>query len=402
VKINKVYQFLNQEYGPRFEVVYGGAGSGKSYAVAQEILLRAINEPGRKFLCVRKVAKTLRHSVFALMNSIVSENGWTGIFQVHKSDMLLTSVNGSQIIMQGLDDAEKIKSIAGITDIWIEEASEVTEDDFKQLNLRLRGGGMAKRIILTFNPINALHWLKRYFFDVKRDNVRITKTTYLDNKPFLDAAYIAELEGLKADPYFYKVYTLGEWGELGNLVFHNFIIEDFPYGEGDLDNVCQGIDFGFNHASAVTRWGFRDGELYAFDEFFQRGLTNAQLIEATKAFDPEWYRHHYVADCAEPARIKEFRQADFDLSPAVKGKDSVRHGVDYMRRHRMHIHRSRCPNLAVEVQQFKYKEDREGNALDEFVEFNDDAIAASRYALEPLWRQFYLRAGEVSIGELGL
>jgi len=384
VKINKVYRFLDAPYGPRFEVMYGGAGSGKSVAVAQEILCRCVTEPGRKFLCVRKVAKTLRHSVFALLNSIIDDEGWRGTFSVHKSDMVLNHANGGQIILQGLDDVEKIKSISGITDIWIEEASEITEDDFNQLNLRLRGGTLRKRVVLTFNPINQLHWLKRYFFDVKRDNVRITKTTYQDNR-FLDAEYVAELEGLKNDPYFYKVYTLGEWGEIGNVVFTDFIIEDFDYTEADLDNVVQGIDFGFNHPSAAVRWGFKDGELYAFDEFYQAGLTNTELIGGVAAFDPEYRNHRYIADSAEPARIMEFRKAGFNIEAAVKGKDSVRHGIDFMRRHRLHIHKTRCPNLAAEVQTFQYREDREGNVLDEFVEFKDDAIAASRYAFEPIW-----------------
>lgn len=364
--------------------MYGGAGSGKSHAAAQEIASRCVLEPGRKFLCVRKVAKTLRHSVFALLNTIITEEGWGSTFNVHKTDMTFTHANGGQILLQGLDDVEKVKSISGITDIWIEEAPEITEDDFKQLNLRLRGGTLPKRIILTFNPINQLNWLKRYFFDIKRDNARITKSTYQDNV-FLDEEYKAELEGLISDPYFYKVYTLGEWGELGNLVFTDFVIEDFAYTEDDLENVVQGVDFGFNHPSAVVRWGFKDGEVYAFDELYQSGLTNTQLIQAVQEFDPEHRRNHYIADSAEPARILEFRQAGFFMEAAIKGKGSVRHGIDFLRRHRMHIHKLRCPNLASEVQMFKYKEDRDGNVLDEFVEFKDDAIAASRYAFEPIW-----------------
>ena len=386
LRVNRAYTHL-REYGPRFEIVMGGAGSGKSYAVAQHILLTALdpNHRGRKFLCVRKVARTLRYSVFALLRSIISDHGLAPYFEINKTDMTFTSVTGTQIMLLGLDDVEKLKSIHGVTDVWGEEATEFSEGDLKQLNLRMRGPGHQKRIILTFNPISQLHWLKARFFDREDRGARITRTTYQDNA-FLDQAYRDELEGLKdTDHYFYQVYTLGEWGELGNTIFSNYVIEDFDYGEDDLENVRQGMDFGYNDPSVLTRSGFRDGELYTFDELYLLKNTNTQLIEEIQSFY-DYANNVITADSAEPARIAEMKSSGIPIQAAKKGKDSIRAGIDFIKRHRWHIHATRCPNLAKEVQAYKWREDRDGNVMDEPVDRDNHAIDSVRYGLEDLQR----------------
>jgi phage terminase large subunit len=266
----------------------------------------------------------------------------------------------------------------------MEETTEFSTGDVKQVNLRLRGRGHQKRIVMTFNPILNTHWLKTEFFDRPRENVRITKTTYKDNA-FLDAEYKAELESLQhTDPYWYQVYTLGEWGQLGNVVFTNFVIEDFDYRPEDLENFGGGIDFGFNHPSAVVLAGMRDGEIYIYDEVYQKGLTNAELIEVAGSIDPD-QQYAYIADSAEPDRIREWIQKGWDVRPAKKGKDSVRYGIDWMKGRKIHVHATRCPNTANEIQAYHYKEDREGRILDDPVNLNDDAIAATRYHFEDLW-----------------
>jgi phage terminase large subunit len=380
---------INRAYGPmiqnrkRYSVVYGGAGSGKSYAVAQMIILRLLQQKGRKVLIVRKVAKTIRFSVFALLTRIIQ--GWNleQLFKVNKSEFMIQCVTGNSILFLGLDDVEKLKSIDGITEIWAEEASEIDEDDLTQLNLRIRGETeVDKQIILTFNPISATHWLKRRFFDRKDDAAFVLHTTYKHNA-FLDAEYIAELEKLReVDQYYYDVYCLGKWGVLGNVIFSNFVIEDFPYGEGDLENVCSGMDFGFNHPSALERCGFKDGELYVFDELSIKGVTNTEWIGEVEKILPK--QRPCTADSAEPGRIREFQQAGFNVGGAKKGKDSLKEGIDFLKRYRIHVHSRRCPGLAARLPLYKYKQDKDGNAIDEPVEVLDDEIAALRYAIEPL------------------
>jgi phage terminase large subunit len=319
--------------------------------------------------------------MYALFRHLIAEYGLGAYFRENKSEFTFTCLNGSQIILQGLDDVEKIKSIFGITDIWVEEASEITEDDYKQLNLRMRGGDHPKRMLFSFNPISRLHWLKEHFFDQARSNVRVTHTTHKDNR-FLDTDYRQELEALKdIDPYFYAVYCLGEWGELGNLVFSNYVIESFRYEWDDYDEQTVGVDFGYNDPSAIILLGWKDDELYVHDELYARGLTNTELIDAARniVIDGDTIM---TADSAEPDRISEFQQAGFNMMPAKKGKDSVRHGIDFLKRVKIHIHSERCPSTAREIQEYKWKEDKDGNVLDEPIGYNDHAIAAIRYGIE--------------------
>lgn len=209
----------------RYLILYGGAGSGKSVTAAQKIIIRMLEEKGHKFLVVRKVANTMRNSVFSLLRGIISDWGLSQLFKINKSDMDITCVNGNQIIFAGLDDVEKLKSIHGVTGMWLEEASEMLQEDFQQLDLRLRGFTKHyKQIIISFNPISVTHWLKEVFFDKQKANSTVIHTTYRDNK-FIDDEYKRTLEALKdQDPFYYMVYALGEWGILGDTVFNGQIV----------------------------------------------------------------------------------------------------------------------------------------------------------------------------------
>lgn len=211
----------------RYLVLYGGAGSGKSVSAAQKMIIRMLEEPKHKFLVVRKVANTLRNSVFSLLRGTIADWGLSELFKINKSDMDITCVNGNQIIFAGLDDVEKLKSIHGITGMWLEEASEILQEDFQQLDLRLRGQtANYKQIMISFNPISITHWLKLVFFDSKKANSRVIHTTYKDNM-FIDDEYKGTLESLKEqDPYYYTVYALGEWGVLGQTVFNAQIVTE--------------------------------------------------------------------------------------------------------------------------------------------------------------------------------
>jgi phage terminase large subunit len=211
----------------RYEVLYGGAGSGKSHFVAQKKIRQHLKDRGRKTLVVRKVAKTIKNSVFTLLQDVMADWNVGQLFNVNKSDFEITCINGNKFIFAGLDDVEKLKSIAGVTDIWVEEASEITQEDLQQLDLRLRGKNpLGFQMTLTFNPISITHWLKKYFFDSQMPNASMLKTTYKDNR-FLDEQYIEVLESLKdKDPYYYAVYCLGEWGITGKTIFPAQIVTE--------------------------------------------------------------------------------------------------------------------------------------------------------------------------------
>ena len=162
-----------------------------------------------------------RHHFPALCQDVYKRQ--SELFSCKDSDLRISCANGNSVIFKGLDDTEKLKSITfpkgELTDIWIEEASEILEEDFNQLDVRLRGKGAHKQMVLTFNPVSVLHWLKLRFFDRKDPRALVLKSTYKDNQ-FLDEDYKRTLEGYKdTDPYYYSVYCLGEWGVLGQTIF---------------------------------------------------------------------------------------------------------------------------------------------------------------------------------------
>jgi hypothetical protein len=215
ISVNNCYiPFLHNEN--RYAVLKGGAGSGKSIAAVQKIILRTTTERNHRILCIRKVATTIRNSIYQLLIDKLLEYDIYSEFTINKSEMRFThNPTGNEIICAGMDDPEKIKSIAGITSVWCEEATELDEADFNQLELRVRGEtSNYKQFIITFNPISEQHWLKRRFFDTPDDDTYLLNTTYKDNA-FLDSDYIKHLtERVKANQNLYKVYVLGEWGKV--------------------------------------------------------------------------------------------------------------------------------------------------------------------------------------------
>ena len=208
----------------RYLVLYGGAGSGKSYFIGERYLYKLLTNKICNILVVRNTGKSNRDSTFALFKQIIIKWKLYSLFKINESDLRIKcTLNNNEIIFAGLDDVEKLKSVTfskgELTDIWIEEASEILESDFNQLDVRLRGKGTKKQITISFNPIDVNHWLKRRFIDRLYDNIEVMHSTYKDND-FLDEDYKQLLESYKeTDEYYYNVYCLGMWGVLGKTVF---------------------------------------------------------------------------------------------------------------------------------------------------------------------------------------
>lgn len=193
-------------------VNYGSGGSGKSYATAQNELIKSL-ERKERILVIRKTANTLLDSVIQLIyQELIQGYGLGQFFTFNKTNRVLTNkVNGSEFLFRGLDDPEKAKSITGITRVWIEEASELSENDFNTLSDRIRGN---PQITLTYNPIIQSHWLKKRFHDTPNERVAIFHTTYLDNLQHIGQKFIDDMEWYKENDYeHYRVYGLGEWGK---------------------------------------------------------------------------------------------------------------------------------------------------------------------------------------------
>lgn len=206
----------------RYLIFYGGGSSGKSYFIAQMHIYRLLHPTKYNLLIVRQTGDTNRRSTFPLMKQVISNWNLGEHFKVNESDMrIVCKLTGNEVAFAGLDDVEKIKSITftngELTEIWCEEATEMQESDINQLKVRLRGGKSKKQMVLSFNPVNIQHWIKRHFIDSGLATVCFS--TYKDNK-FLTDDDRKALEDLKhSDEYTYRVYALGEWGILGKTVF---------------------------------------------------------------------------------------------------------------------------------------------------------------------------------------
>lgn len=401
VQANPCFREVNQSQ-KRYIVMKGSAGSGKSVDTAQNYILRLMQDKGRNLVAMRKSDITNRDSTFAeLTGRLYSMFGdkAEAYWKINRSPLMLTCRhNGNQVIFRGMNDdrqREKLKSITfpkgKLTDVWLEEATEFTQADLEIIDDRLRGelpAGQFYQIRMTFNPVNKNHWIKKVFFDLPDKNVLTHHSTYLMNR-FIDEAYKQRMERRKlVDPEGYQIYGLGEWGEIGGLILHNWKIEEVSQNLNDYDDVAIGQDFGFNHANAILLLGLRDDNVYIIDEIYLFEKDTSEIIqEAIKHALPT--NKQMWCDSAEPDRIKMWQKGGYNRARGVdKGGSagSVKAQIDWLKQRTIYVH-PHCTNTIKEMQQWKWKKDeRTGEYLDEPVPFQDDAMAALRYGVEG-WRK---------------
>jgi len=376
-----IYNIID-DYTHRIEVYVGGAGSGKSYGAMQKILLKALNHK-RRVLVIRKVQNTIKVSVWRLMLDLLKESGIYDFCKINKSDMEIELPNGSIFIFKGLDDPEKIKSITGITDIVIEEATELIEEEFTQLNLRLRPAEAYPQIYLMFNPISKANWVYNYFFVNKLDkNVLVIKTTYKDNK-FLPPEYVAELENLQyRNPAYYRIYTLGEFATLDKLVFTNYTVKIVT--DTDIKGLTRwiGLDFGYINDPSAIVWGYiteRLKKIYVCGEYVRKGMKNDEI--ASVMIDLGLNKDKSYGDSAEPKSIAEIRDKGVNIEPAEKGKDSVIHGIQWIQQYELIVD-ERCFKTIEELENYTWKKDKKtGEYINEPVDAFNHTIDGMRYGL---------------------
>ena len=370
------------DYSKRIEAYYGGAGSGKSFGATQKILLKALMYK-RKVLVIRKIQRTIKDSIWALIISHLHASGYYDACRINRSDFEIELPNGSIFLFKGLDDPEKIKSIDGITDIVIEEATELTEDDFTQLNLRLRALVENVQIYLMFNPISKKNWVYDYFFVRKLPlNVKVVKTTYQDNK-FLSDEYRAELERLKdRNPAYYRIYCLGEFATLDKLVFP--VYETKIVSESDIEGLKRwiGLDFGYINDPSAIVWGHIDTNkkyIYVTGEYVKRGMKNNEIAETM--IDLGLSKDKSYGDCAERKSIDEIKEKGVNIDPTEKGKDSVIHGIQWIQQYKLIID-ERCFKVIEELENYTWKKDKKtGEYINEPVDTFNHTIDAIRYGL---------------------
>jgi len=309
---NDIYiPLLNNQ--SRFLVLYGGGGSGKSVFAAHKKILRTVGERGHKFLALRKVGDTVKDSIFAELQAATEDLGLADEFQINKTDRTFTHhLTGNQILCKGLDDPKKVKSIKGITGMWLEEATDFEENDLEQLNIRIRGEKPNYiQFIISFNPIDEDHWLKKRFFESPQPDTTVCHSTYKDNY-FLSDVDREQLERLKErNLLYYDVYCLGKWGIVNksDKFMYNFTNEkhviDFYSPNPHLPIL---ISFDFNVAPMTCVISQEvDEKLYIFDEISQPGSTE-ELCELVLAKYKDWlYNMDVTGDATGYNREKATR-----------------------------------------------------------------------------------------------
>lgn len=373
------------------EVHYGGGSSGKSHGVIQKVVLKALKDwkYPRRILWLRKVQSTIKDSLFEDVKDCLINFGIWDMCLWNKTDNKVELPNGAVFLFKGLDNPEKIKSIKGISDIVMEEASEFTLNDYTQLTLRLRERKhINKQIFLMFNPVSKLNWVYKYFFEhgEPMKNVMIRQTSYRDNK-FLDEMTRQNLELLaNRNPAYYKIYALGEFATLDKLVFPKY--EKRLINKDELRHLPSyfGLDFGYvNDPSAFihSKIDVKNKKLYIIEEYVKQGMLNDEIANVIKQLG--YTKEIITADSAEQKSIAEISSYGITrIRPVMKGKDSIISGIQYLNQFDIVID-ERCFKTIEELDNYTWKKDKNtGEYYNEPVDTYNHCIDALRYSVEML------------------
>ena len=375
------------DYSTFTEIHYGGASSGKSHGVIQKVVFKSLQawKYPRKVLFLRKVGSSVYDSIFEDVKQCLEAWGLLGACKVNNSAYRIELPNGAQFIFKGLDNPAKIKSIKGISDVVMEEASEFTLDDYTQLTLRLRDKKHPnKQIYLMFNPVSKVNWVYNAFFVKKPKNTVIYQTTYKDNR-FLDEVTKENIEELaNRNEAYYKIYALGEFATLDKLVFPKYKKqllnkEELKHLPSDF-----GLDYGFiNDPSAFMHVKVDDENkrLYIVEEYVKKGLTNDKIAEAIKALG--YSKEIIRADSAEKKSNQELRNLDIPrVIDVIKGPGSVMQGIQYILQYEIIVD-ERCVKTIEELENYTWKKDRATNEyINEPVDSYNHCLDAVRYAVQ--------------------
>ncbi|HEK9650796.1 TPA: PBSX family phage terminase large subunit, partial [Streptococcus equi subsp. equi] len=373
------------DYDTFTEVHYGGASSGKSHGVIQKVVLKACQDwkHPRKVLFLRKVGATVYDSIFEDVKQCLELWGLLDKCKVNNSAYRIELPNGATFIFKGLDNPEKIKSIKGVSDVVMEEASEFTLDDYTQLTLRLRDRKhLKKQIFLMFNPVSKVNWVYKAFFVKTPKNTVVYQTTYKDNR-FLDDVTRENIEELaNRNEAYYKIYALGQFATLDKLIFPKY--EKKILNKDKLSHLPSffGLDYGFiNDPSAFLHVKIDDNnkKLYILEEYVRKNLTNDKIANAIK--DLGYAKEEIRGDSAEKKSNQELRNLGIPrIIDVKKGPGSVMQGIQYLLQYDWIVD-ERCVKTIEELENYTWKKDKKTNEyINDPVDSYNHCIDAIRYA----------------------
>jgi phage terminase large subunit len=366
----------------RIQVHQGGTRSGKTYSILKvlvEYCWRNKNA-GQVITICRKTFPSLRASSMRDFFEIVESQDWYNVAHHNKSEGTY-KLFGNLVEFISVDQPQKVRGRKRDV-LYINEANEISLEDWRQLILRTK-----ERIIIDFNPSDEFHWI--YDQVITRPDADFFQTTYLDN-PFLDQNTIDEIERLKdVDENFWRVYGLGERGTSKATIFtHYKEVDQIPEGF-KLYNI--GLDFGYTNDPTSIVEIYHDGEGYLMNEVvYSTGMSNQEIAKVLRD-----YNVPVIADSAEPKSIDEIHKYGVNIHPCLKGADSIRSGIQFMKSKPLMI-TSRSVNGIKELRNYKYHEDKNGKVINKPVDAFNHFIDASRYAIT--WRQLRPNYGQYAVG----
>jgi phage terminase large subunit len=364
LEINTTITYTNQDNSPtRVTHHIGGTRSGKTYALLQWCIVKAL-ENKEIITIVRKTIPSLKRTVMKDFKDVMQLLDIWNENDFNISDRIYTFYNDSIIQFISTDDAEKLRGLKS-TILWLEEANEIDEESYFQLQIRTTGA-----IILSYNPtVSPYHWI-RTMSDCSR-----FFTTYKNN-PYLDYNVKKAIEELKqTNPKAWKVYGLGEWVGNEKAIFEFAQCEWLP---DDAEFVAFGLDFGYSSdpTALASIWKYNN-ELYIVEHCYERGMVTNDIVTMLKGVVNG--REEIFADSAEPRLIEELYREGFNIKPVIKGKDSINFGIQVMQNYKINIPKT-CQNLINEFYSYEWSSDRFGKQLDRPIDFNNHLIDAARYA----------------------
>lgn len=358
----------NTEDGWRIYVNQGGTSSGKTYTIMQVLFYYAMSEPNMIITVCGQDLPNLKKGAIRDAKSIINGSEWLQRFmRYNESDHYISCINHSIIEFNSYADAQDAKS--GKRDyLFINEANGISYDVFWELQIRTR-----RKVYIDYNP-NARFWVHEEL--IGKSDVRLIISDHRVNV-FLTEQQHELIESI-ADPELHKVYARGKTGKLTGLIFPNYSIVDELPPNDEWKIQARGLDWGYsNDPTALINVVLAHGELWMDEEIYEPGLTNPEIAERCKEIGIT-RKDLIIADCAEEKSIKEVKNEGLWLIPSVKGKDSIRVGIDILKRYKWNITR-RSKGLREEVNNYKYKTDRDGKKTNEPIDKWNHAIDAVRY-----------------------
>ena len=385
LNLNKVLNYKHQELfqstAPEL-CVRGGKNAGKSYSIADKLLLQPRLQPGKKLkaIVVRKTLPRIKASVLEILEKRAEVHKIE--FKLNRADYVAQCL-GLKILflsMENKGDHEKAKSVTDVDFVWMNEITELREIDYDMLRMIIRGGESSfSQLVFDFNPIGKTSWVYKRFFENSNGSNGVQKIHYtvFDN-PW---AKENEIEILKSYEHInknlYDINFLGRWGELEGIIYDWDM--DTPLPE-KVDEVFYGLDFGYSIDPAALICIYRKADEFWVEEvIYETGLTNQDLAKKMKAKDIDEKADIY-ADSAEPKSIEELCREGFNVKPCAKGPDSVRAGVDYLASLKIHIVDG-SERISREQRSYVRKQDKDGNYLPVPIDFDNHAMDAIRYGI---------------------